>query len=504
MTYNIFSSALLAFLVPAIALHAQNNNPQNITQNSNTVKIVRGNADTVYNASHIIVGVTAPGNTASVNGEQVHVYKTGSFGAEINLVPGENKITIATLPDKKTTTLHVFYNTAPKKQSAAEAEELADKSELKDTAILVSTLDGAYLNYGNGTDRLGGAKINFLDKDINLHVIAENENLYKVQLSESRYAFIPKTMVKLENQAIQKGISPTLSGSWTVVNKGTCDKVSITLDEKRPYIVKQECNPGKIILDLFGVQCNTNWITQYQNLKAIDYVDVEGLDSDVMRVTISLKNKTFWGYTVQYEGNSLSIAVKHAPDKFTLRGMTIGVDAGHGGADGNGAVSAAGHKEKDQNLSMAFMLKEMLEKQGARVVMSRDADYAKNNTLRVQEFKKNEIDLLISVHCNAGGNPLKVGGASTYYRHIEHRELAKHILAKILEIDGVKNFGLVGNFNFTLNSPSDFPSVLVETLFMSNLWDEEHITDPAFQKKMMEKVVDGLNDYLNYCKKQEK
>lgn len=503
MTYKIFSAALLAVMFEVTALQAQTSNSLNITQNTGTIKIVRGNADTVYNASHVIVGVTAPGNTATVNGEQVHVYKTGSFGAEINLVPGENKIEVTTLPDNKTTLLSVFYNTTPEKKTMADSEGLTAKGELKDTNILVSTLDGAYLNYGNGTDRLGGAKINFLDKDINLHAVAVNDNLYKVQLSENRYAFIPKTITKALPEISQK-ITSTLSGSWSVSNVGKYDKVSIMLGEKRPYIVKQECNPGKIVLDLFGVQCNTNWITQYKNLKVIDYVDVEGLDSDIMRVTINLKNKTFWGYTVQYEGNSLSIAVKHAPDKFTLKGMVIGVDAGHGGADGNGAVSAAGHKEKDQNLAMAFMLKEMLEQQGAKVVMSRDSDYAKNNTVRVQEFKKNEIDLLISVHCNAGGNPLKVGGASTYYRHIEHRELAKHILAKILEIDGVKNFGLVGNFNFTLNSPTDFPSVLVETLFMSNLWDEEHITDSTFQKKMMEHVVAGLNNYLTYCKKQEK
>ena len=77
------------------------------------------------------------------------------------------------------------------------------------------------------------------------------------------------------------------------------------------------------------------------------------------------------------------------------------------------------------------------------------------------------------------------------------KELAEAILPRLLEIKDVQNFGLVGNFNFTLNSATEFPSVLVETLFISNLWDEEQLIDPAFQKLMMKKTVQGLKDYLN-------
>ena len=154
--------------------------------------------------------------------------------------------------------------------------------------------------------------------------------------------------------------------------------------------------------------------------------------------------------------------------------------------------------EKDQNLARAYNLKGLLEAEGDKVVMSRTSDKnVQNNNERLDNFKKENIDLLISIHCNAGGNPLKTGGTSTYYRHIEHKELAEAMLPRLLEIEGVQNFGLVGNFNFTLNSATEFPSVLVETLFISNLWDEEQLIDPAFQKLMMKKTVQGLKDYLN-------
>ena len=276
------------------------------------------------------------------------------------------------------------------------------------------------------------------------------------------------------------------------------------LGAKRPYIVKQEVNPNRIVLDLYGVQCNSNWITQKPPYGVIESVDIQGVDSDVTRIIVNLNQNAKWGYSVKYNGNNLVLDIKHihrnilnnASNK--LAGMVIGVDAGHGGGYGNGAIGAAGNMEKDQNLAMAYILKGLLEAEGAKVVMSRTSDKnVQNNNERLDNFKKENIDLLISIHCNAGGNPLKTGGTSTYYRHIEHKELAEAMLPRLLEIEGVQNFGLVGNFNFTLNSATEFPSVLVETLFISNLWDEEQLIDPAFQKLMMKKTVQGLKDYLN-------
>jgi len=88
-----------------------------------------------------------------------------------------------------------------------------------------------------------------------------------------------------------------------------------------------------------------------------------------------------------------------------------------------------------------------------------------------------------------------VGGTSTYYKHIGYRPLSATILKRLLELP-VQDFGNIGHFNFSLNAVTDCPNVLVETLFMSTLADEELIADPAFQRKMMEKVVMGVDDYL--------
>lgn len=107
--------------------------------------------------------------------------------------------------------------------------------------------------------------------------------------------------------------------------------------------------------------------------------------------------------------------------------------------------------------------------------------------------------MVLSVHCNSGGPPLGPMGTSTYYRHIEYRPLAQVVLKRLLELD-LNNFGLIGNFNFGLIAPTEYPAILVETLFMSSLPDEEQLASPEFQKQMMGQVAKGLEDYIKMVK----
>ncbi len=469
------------YMISVIGIHAQN---------VNIIKVVKGKADTVTNASHVIVGVTNPGSEVYINGNKVKQYKTGSFGGEISLKEGVNPVVIKAISEGIQTEekFNVYYK----------IEQRITRIEAGDYKFpVVVTKKGAYLNYGAGQDRLGGAKINFVADGIRMELMDSVGNLYKVKLSENYYAFIPKDYVDKTYPGTKPPFS--LSGSWSVSNIGKADRVTVSLEQRQPYIIKQERNPNRIVVDIFGTACNSNWITQYLNLESIDYVDYQQVQPDVFRVNIYLKNRYSWGYSIDYTGNSLNIVVKHSP-KPTIKGLVIGVDAGHGGP-ASGAVSTAGYKEKEQNLAMAYMLKEELEKRGARVVLSRADDSDVTMPMRQITFKNENIDLLISIHCNAGGNPLVNGGTSTYYKHIEYRDLAETILKRLVAMDDVKNFGLIGNFNFSLNSSTNYPSVLVETLFMSSLPDEEKIVDAKFQKEMMKNVAKGLNDYLKKVRK---
>ncbi|NCB98890.1 MAG: hypothetical protein EOM36_11100, partial [Bacteroidia bacterium] len=58
------------------------------------IKVVSGKTDTVYRATHYVVGAASPGSEVLINGTVVKQYKTGSFGIELKLVEGVNPIEI--------------------------------------------------------------------------------------------------------------------------------------------------------------------------------------------------------------------------------------------------------------------------------------------------------------------------------------------------------------------------------------------------------------------------
>ena len=52
-----------------------------------------------------------------------------------------------------------------------------------------------------------------------------------------------------------------------------------------------------------------------------------------------------------------------------------------------------------------------------------------------------------------------------------------------------------------LNSPTEYPNVLVETLFLSNPEEEMKILNEKFQQQVADKIVLGIKDFLESCKK---
>ena len=233
----------------------------------------------------------------------------------------------------------------------------------------------------------------------------------------------------------------------------------------------------------------------------IEYVDWRQVDSDILRVIIKLKEKYSWGYSIGYEGNSLVINVKHCPS-LNFKNLTIGLDAGHGGKH-PGAIGNTGLKESFVNLDLVQRIKSILEKKGAKVVLSRDSDVDISMSDRKKIFREANVDLMMSVHNNAGGSALKEMGTSTYFKHISNRDLAQCVLNRMLELE-LRNFGLTGNFNFSLNAPTEYPNLLLEALFMSSLPEEELLADPNYRQRIAEQAVKGIEDYLKLVKQSKK
>ena len=354
-----------------------------------------------------------------------------------------------------------------------------------------------YLEYGLGADRLGGAKMTYLDTNIVVKVIDSTIGNYKIQLSKDHFAYLPKTNFKKDSTI---KIQPYyLTNSWMVTGDSVYDYLIVNLEEKLPYRSMQQINPSKIVIDVFGATSNTNWITQRSAAKEITNVYHEQTEDDVFRIIIELKHQQHWGYSIYYKDKRLIIKVKRQPEDLSLDNMKVAVDAGHGG-DNNGASGVrTGIAEKKYTLLIAQQLEEALLDKEATVFMTRTKDTAIGMVERTEMIKKEDPHFLISIHLNSSVRD-SVSGVSTYYRYIGFRPLTQYIQQSMLKI-GLRDFGNIGSFNFALSGPTEYPNCLVEVAFLSNKEDEQLILDPGFHKAVATQIVEGIKEWLKACKK---
>ncbi|OIR05459.1 N-acetylmuramoyl-L-alanine amidase AmiC precursor [mine drainage metagenome] len=353
------------------------------------------------------------------------------------------------------------------------------------------------LAYGMGDDRLGGAKMGYVDTNIVFKIIDSTKEMYVVQLSKNHTAFIDKAHIVRDSTIKEKPFY--LSNSWKVHGTDSCyDILAISLDERLPYKSWMEVDPSKIIFEIYGVQSNTNWITQLSSLKEIKNVYYNQIEDDVLQVTIDLRHQQHWGYSVGYAKKKLVIKVKRQPPVLLLKNLKIAIDAGHGGTNSGASGIKTNASEKTYTLKFAKELEKLLRKQKVNVVMTRRVDTSFDIKDRVLFLQQENPDVLISLHLNSSNNVL-VKGSSTYYKHIGFRPLSQSILKRMTNIR-MDEFGNVGSFNFTLNAPTDFINCLLEIGFLSNEDDEKRIVDPRFQAAVARQIVSGLNDWLKDVK----
>lgn len=353
-----------------------------------------------------------------------------------------------------------------------------------------------YLEYGLGADRLGGAKMTFLDTGITVKVVDSTLMSYKVQLSGNHSAYLPKVNFTADSTLRIKNYY--LAGS-ILVNGDSChDYAILSSDEKLPYRSIQQINPSRIVVDVFGVASNTNWITQRTSAREIKNIYYEQTEDDVYRITIELKHQQHWGYSIYYEGKRLVVKIKPQPEELYLKKMKVAIDAGHGGENTGAKGKTTGILEKDYNLLIAKELEKELYKNHATVIMTRTTDTTLSMTERLEIIKQAEPDFLISIHLNSSSKD-SVNGVSTYYRYIGFQPLTQYVQQNMLDL-GLGDFGNVGGFNFSLSGPTEYPNCLVEVAFLSNAADEKRILDPEFRKDVAEKITTGIKDWLKACR----
>lgn len=183
-----------------------------------------------------------------------------------------------------------------------------------------------------------------------------------------------------------------------------------------------------------------------------------------------------------------------------LRGRTIVIDPGHGGVN-RGARGLFGVQEKDVVLRIGLALRSLLEREGVRVVMTREEDFLPGGSwdrqlaARVELANRVGADLLVSIH--ADSNKPWYQGTTTYYlgSSSASRRLAESIQRAITATLGSQNRGIKARGFYVLRH-SRMPAVLVEVGFISNPLEERRLADPGYQERAARGIMQGIIHYL--------
>lgn len=178
---------------------------------------------------------------------------------------------------------------------------------------------------------------------------------------------------------------------------------------------------------------------------------------------------------------------------------TIVIDAGHGSVDPG--CSYGDLKEKDINLQVAFLLKELLEESNFNVILTRTDDSLYNQSRRedilYRARKTNEVgaDAFISIHVNKFPTEEPFGGQAYYYSGEASKQLAGIIQEQLKAIQP-SNYRTIGFGDYYVLRKTNCPAVLVEIGFISNATDRERMTNPDEQRKIAGAIRKGLVDFF--------
>ena len=188
--------------------------------------------------------------------------------------------------------------------------------------------------------------------------------------------------------------------------------------------------------------------------------------------------------------------------------ICIVIDAGHGGAD-PGKVGVNDQLEKDINLLVAQKLKQFLQAEGIRVVMTREGDaglYEESaSNKKVQDMKKRlEIIeaadplLVVSIHQNSYPSPEVKGAQVFYYEQSKQgKALAEAIQSSLIaQADPENTRTAKSNSSYYLLKKTPSPTVIVECGFLSSPTEAALLLDPEYQDKLANAICEGILTYM--------
>lgn len=207
----------------------------------------------------------------------------------------------------------------------------------------------------------------------------------------------------------------------------------------------------------------------------------------------------------------------------TNKSFTVCIDPGHQGKmDSKGEPVSPGSANKKPrvssgtagvatkkaehivNLEASMILKDLLVQKNYNVIMTREtADVNISNVERAEIANNANANMTIRIHCDSINDSGKTGATilvpskdsqHTKGIYCESNKYAE-ILKQTLQDNNVKVNGVFERNDITGFNWSRVPVVILEMGFMSNYNEDKMLSDPNYQKLLMECVAQAIDKY---------
>ncbi len=324
------------------------------------------------------------------------------------------------------------------------------------------------------------------------------------------------------------------------------------LDNKADVKVFRLANPSRLVMDFSKTKFNDT----LKNINATGFIKGGRLgnpNTQTARIVLDLPNEELqekhflltpqstnnWRFVLDLNRTQKTNVTTPPPPPAKSRPKIIVLDPGHGGQD-PGAISASGKYEKDLVLKMAKETKDLLEKAGFKVVLTRSRDEFISLRGRIKKAHEANGDLFISIHADSSKNK-SAKGLSIYTisekasdkeaAALAERENKVDILYGMdladyqpevgnILIDLAKKYAMDQSSAYAdfvvkemktrvelvpkahrfagfvvLKSPN-IPSVLLEMGYLSNRQEEKNMWNKSYREKLSKALVQAVKTYF--------
>ncbi|MEW6040227.1 MAG: N-acetylmuramoyl-L-alanine amidase [Elusimicrobiota bacterium] len=327
-----------------------------------------------------------------------------------------------------------------------------------------------------------------------------------------------KGKIEYENEQIKQ---------ISFLNEGRTAICRIKLkDPNLKLLMEEKDKPSRVIVDIFPEKDGANKFSKSGRL----YETVK--DTSTQELALSESS-----YTIVASSPIVAFSTG-TQTVLKEKKVKIMLDPGHGGDD-PGAIGHNGTKEKEINLKVALEVEKLLIEDGYEVFITRRDDTFIPLVERTNMANEKNVDLFISIHCNASpkktstgfeiyflsekaSDPdaeatarlenavIKLEGEPSMRKQRleellwrlavnefmnESSELCSLITAEVTSRIKIENRGIKQAGFFVLRG-AQMPAVLVECGFLTNAQEEAKVRSIRFQRNISDSIFSGIRKYV--------